>query len=304
MRIAFSWGYFVTKSGWLYKDDGMQYCIREFTKKYDTQVVVLSNVNEQCYCNGINWTFCNTREKVISTLLNGKFDLIHTLGDIHVDSRLLDNKKFKFVHYLPGDTSLNSVYSKCDMIFVSQAIQQQRISKDLNHKKVLILPHAPNEDKFVPRSEEKTYDVFYPTREHPAKRIALLEEACKYAGLSYLITRSSLDRPIYTYDQLASLYQKSKCVCSTSKIEGGSLIILEAMMCNVPVVVCSDCTSNVEFVKRFGGIISKPSVKSLAKNLKNAICSNVNTRKNLIDNGITYKGMFLNMHKHFLDLIQ
>lgn len=134
-----------------------------------------------------------------------------------------------------------------------------------------------NDLLFVPTINlQPHYKAIYPAAFIEWKRHQLFAKAVGKNGLAVggVISKDSLNKclqegtmvmPKVAYETLPFLIAQSQCVLVTANNQGGSQrTVLEAMAMNKPVIVMSDNTKCVEYVKESGvGLIADPMVDSI-----------------------------------------
>jgi len=311
VRIIFCWAYSKEKEGWLEKEDSTQYLIRELAKVYDVFVCIIGTKMEGWTYGNARYIGCADRDALLVTVLTlaqaHRGDVVfmlnsHDTFDQQVVTCRPDRRPFKtkIMAYCHGQNVVNW-HGAIDGHLVStehQATYNRRVHGDTTPYHVL--PHSPDLEMFKPSKGPKKYDVFYPARRDSNKRVELLERACRIGGFSLKILdgnvveqRMSRGRRAIQTGDMPLMYQQAKVMCSTSRTEGGSRILVEAMACNVPVVVCSDCRSNADYVRLYGGYAVQPTPEALAKGIRTAIdLPAIDTRSALIEHGVYYQATY------------
>lgn len=133
-----------------------------------------------------------------------------------------------------------------------------------------------NEDIFNPDPQQKVFDGFMQATFAGWKRQPLFAEALGQKGLlcgryqeedqsPWISSSQSIRLPELPAEAVARLINASHAVVNTSEYwGGGQRCTLEAMACNVPVVVMSDSPKNREYVEESGaGIVCDPNPQAI-----------------------------------------
>ncbi len=184
---------------------------------------------------------------------------------------------------------------KFEAIFVESPGVQQEMSKF--HKNVIVA-FGTDTDFFQPTDTPKMFDAFYPaTFSDNWKRQELFAAATKgYKAMACGLVQpdgtqglqACLTSGTYTMDGLiptrliADLYNMSKVVVITSW-HGSERSTLEAMSCNVPLVLVSDNELACSLVNE-EVIIVKPTVEAIRSGFERALRQEVSTRDYILEN--------------------
>lgn len=160
-----------------------------------------------------------------------------------------------------------------------------------------------NTELFKPYNQPKFFDAFFPATFASWKRHHLFAEAMGDKGLlcgwwqpneMIIIEKAFKCRTGVLHHQIAEsialLYSMAKVVLVTSHDTGGSQrTVLEAMACNIPLVVMSDSTMTSEYVREAGeGMICEPNVEDIRKAVEIMKDKKVNTREWIMKNYSEY----------------
>ena len=183
---------------------------------------------------------------------------------------------------------------KFEAIFVESPAVQEQMSK---HHKNVTIAFGTDTDFFQPREEKKIFDAFYPaTFSDNWKRQQLFAEAVGNRGMACGMLQpdgavgfeACKKNGTYTMEGLiptrliADLYNMSKTVIITSW-HGSERSTLEAMACNVPLVLVSDNDLACSLVNE-EVIIVKPDVDSIRGGFERALRQEVSTRDYILEN--------------------
>lgn len=151
-----------------------------------------------------------------------------------------------------------------------------------------------NTELFKPIKMSKFFDGFFPATGAAWKRHELFAEALKEKGLVcgwWQPNEPQCLEVCLRYgtgvlhhqmaDTMPYLYNMSRTVVITSSDVGGSQrSVLEAMACNIPVIVMSDSTMTSEYIREAGeGAIVGPDVESIRRAVADWQDKSVNTRE-------------------------
>lgn len=183
---------------------------------------------------------------------------------------------------------------KFEAIFVeSPAVQEQMVQ----HHKNVIIAFGTDTDFFQPREEKKIFDALYPaTFSDNWKRQYLFAQAVGNRGMACGIVQPDgiggyeecKKNGTYTMNGLvptrliADLYNMSKTVIITAW-HGSERSTLEAMACNIPLVLVADNDLACSLVNN-EVIIVKPDVDSIRAGFERALRQEVSTRDYILEN--------------------
>lgn len=138
-----------------------------------------------------------------------------------------------------------------------------------------------NEDIFNPDPQQKVFDGFMQATFAGWKRQPLFAEALGQKGLlcgryqeedqsPWINSSQSIRLPELPAEAVARLINASHAVVNTSEYwGGGQRCTLEAMACNVPVIVMSDSPKNREYVEESGaGIVCDPNPDAIRNSIE------------------------------------
>lgn len=156
-----------------------------------------------------------------------------------------------------------------------------------------------NTELFRPMQSPKFYDGFFPATGAAWKRHHLFAEALKDKGLvcgwwqphePQCLEVCVLHGVGVLHHQMAEsmayLYNMARTVVVTSSDVGGSQrTVLEAMACNIPVIVMEDSTMTSEYIRECGeGAIVPPNVDDIRKAVEAWKGRKTDTRKWVLEN--------------------
>lgn len=141
-----------------------------------------------------------------------------------------------------------------------------------------------NDATFIPTIQmQPHFEAIYPATFIDHKRHELFAGAVGNKGLAvgsmheefrhcinYCLEKGTMVLPKVAYETLPYLIAQSQSVVITAKENGGSQrTVLEAMSMNKPVIVTSDNTRCVEYIKESGvGLIAEPNIESIKDAIK------------------------------------
>ncbi len=161
-----------------------------------------------------------------------------------------------------------------------------------------------NTELFKPHPQPKVFDAFFPATGAAWKRHHLFAEAMKDRGLvcgwwqphepeclQVCIDNGTAVLHHQMAESVAYLYGMAKTVVLTSADNGGSQrSVLEAMACNIPLVVMADSTMTSEYVRECGqGEIVEPNVEEIRKAVERLKDVKVTTRDWILENYSEFK---------------
>lgn len=162
----------------------------------------------------------------------------------------------------------------------------------------IVQAFGTNTELFRPLDQPKIFDGFFPATGAAWKRHHLFAEALGSRGLvcgfwqphePQCLEVCVKNRVAVLHHQMAEsvsyLYSMAKTVVITSADTGGSQrTVLEAMSCNVPVIVMSDSTMTTEYVEESEGAIVEPDVNKIREAVEEWKDRKVSTREWILDN--------------------
>lgn len=196
-----------------------------------------------------------------------------------------------------GDPMLSNVHL-FKKIFVENADYCERL---MIADKNVEIAFGANTGLFQPKSQPKVFDAFFPACFADWKRHGLYADAVKnmkamacgwfqehepwcYEACQKNGVFTTQHVPSYL---LVDFYNASKTVIITSADNGGSQrSVLEAMACNIPVIVMNDSNKTSEYVIKAGysELVCEPDALSIQNKVLDYKDKVVNTRQWVIDN--------------------
>lgn len=161
-----------------------------------------------------------------------------------------------------------------------------------------------NTELFKPLPNPKIFDAYFPCTGAAWKRHHLFAEAMGSRGLisgwwqphEPECLQVCVDNKVAVLhhqmaESVAYLYNMAKTVLVTSHDTGGSQrTVLEAMACNIPVIVMADSTMTTEYVRECGqGEIVEPNVPDIQKAVERMKDTKVTTRDWILENYSEFK---------------
>lgn len=238
-----------------------------------------------------------TSEELAETILRDRPDVILVWGDLTRPTiPHLTNKGIPMALCLAGGTFRD--YVDCfDLIFVeSKSYLDKMKAEGIN----VIQAFGTNTELFKPIKQEKVWDAIFPATFANWKRHKLFAEALRDKGLAcgwmykdhetecYEVCQRSgtLVLPHTPADVLTYLYNASRTCVITSNSQGGSQrTVLEAMACNIPVMVMADSDKTTEYVQVSGyGEIVLPEVEDIKEAVEKWKNKKVNSREWILKN--------------------
>lgn len=176
-----------------------------------------------------------------------------------------------------------------DLYFTESQINEQELEK---FGKPWMRAFGINEKIFTPQNLEKKYDGCFAGTFALWKRPELFAKALKDKGVAVGIFQEHekqcyevcQEEGVETHneisrEEIAKFINQSHTVVNTADFwGGGQRLTLEAMACNVPVIVMSDSPKNIEYVNEAGGLIVQPEVEQIKEAVKFAKGQPCNTR--------------------------
>lgn len=316
MKLAFLWHWrkkLDSSESQLAIKDSIVNAIGKLNNEYKSFVFILDDKGEDrdTYSeeHNINYIFRNDLAKIKSEITKLEPDLLMFNHNSRDYSELVFNLssvvKLKGV-YITSSIESSSIWKEFDFIFANHNYQKDLLVKyGADPKNVWISPKTADEEIFYPDPTiEKKWDVVYPARGPIGyfKRPEIAIEACRRLGLKIVLPGADINENDYdhvtvlgwlTQEKLAQVYNQARCLVITSDYrEQGPRVIPEAVMCNLPFVVCKDSPAGVSYAEKLNGYAAKPNPRSVAKAIKKALESNFDYRKKAIELGLDIDGNY------------
>jgi glycosyltransferase involved in cell wall biosynthesis len=175
--------------------------------------------------------------------------------------------------------------------------------KEIGVKKV-VQAFGTNTELFQPMKMTKFWDGFFPAVGAAWKRHHIFAEALGSRGLAcgwwqpneQFCLQTCLDNGCavmhhQTPESLVYLYNMSRtCVVPSSDVGGSQRTVLEALACNIPLVVASDSTMTTEYVLEAGeGAVVEPDPNKFRAAVEEWKNRTVNTRPYIMENYSEWK---------------
>jgi len=296
LKLAFVWDWENPWSQMISWKDGLSKAIHLLTKEW--------NVN--CYSIGKDTIFYHdyfpiilkpTPELLAQKILEGKPDVILVFGDFTRPTiPYLTHRGIPMACCLAGGTFRDYV-DVFDLIFVENEVYKEQLEAE---GKNVVKAFGTNTEIFKPLKQPKIWDAIFPATFARWKRHEIFAEALKEKGLAcgWMYQDHEMDcwqicqekgvmiLPHIPAEILNYLYNASRtCVITSDSTGGSQRTVLEAMACNVPVIVMADSDKTTEYVKECGiGEIVNPDPESIKKAVEKWKQRQVNTRQWILEN--------------------
>ena len=185
-----------------------------------------------------------------------------------------------------------------DIIFVESQVYLDSLKGDA---KKVVKAFGTNTEIFYPTKQPKIFDAVFPATFASWKRHNLFAEAMGEKGLAcgwfqpnepqcWQICQEKGTAILHhqNAESVNLLYNMSRTCVITSNAQGGSQrTVLEAMACNIPVIVMSDSDKTTEFVREVGiGGIVEPDANKIREEVVAwvGVGGSVNTRDFIMEN--------------------
>ena len=287
---------FITMRG-----DGWIRTLQILNQDWDVKYYKLGNVGGIISNQYIPINLCGSLETIVKSIKEWKPDVILVFGDLtRPVIPLLKQLGIPMALHLTGGTFRNYV-DAFDLFFVESEVYKKQLESE---GKRVIQAFGTNTKIFKPIKQVKIWDAIFPAVFANWKRHSLFAQALEEKGLAcgYMYHDHEIEcwkvcqenaTMILEYQSAEAmnyLYNASRTCVITSDSSGGSQrTVLEAMACNIPVIVMSDSDKTTEFIRKCGvGEIVAPEparIRAAVGKWKN---SKVNTRDWVLKNHSEY----------------
>jgi len=296
MKLAFVWDWENPWSQMLNWKDGLAKAIYLLSKEWEVK----------CYSIGKDTIFYHdyfpiilkpTPELLAQEILKEKPDAILVFGDFTRPTiPYLANRGIPMACCLAGGTFRN--YVDCfDLIFVESRVYKDQLEAEGRN---VIQAFGTNTELFKPIKQPKIWDAIFPATFARWKRHEIFAEALKEKGLAcgwmyqdhetecwqVCQDKGVMILPHIPAEVLVYLYNASKtCVITSDSTGGSQRTVLEAMACNIPVMVAHDSDKTTEYIRESGiGEIINPDPNSIRQAIEKWKDKEVNSRKWILEN--------------------
>lgn len=208
-----------------------------------------------------------------------------------------DGENYKRIHQLPNRKALlfagGPIEEKWMFNFDHVFVEGEFNAKEMEGKGIpYSIAFGVNEEIYKPKKEQKVFDGFMQATFAGWKRQPLFAEALGQIGLlcgryqeedqiPWVESSKSIRLPEIPAEGVCNLINASHAVVNTSAYwGGGQRCVLEAMACNVPVVVMSDSPKNREFVEESGaGVVCDPAPEAIRQAVESVKGKDMGGRK-------------------------
>lgn len=296
IKLAFVWDW---ESPWIQRltwKDGLARAIQILSKEWDVKFYSIGR-DTIFYHDYFPIHLKPTPEELAKLILKDKPDAILVWGDMTRPTiPHLAGKGIPMALCLAGGTFRDHV-DAFDLFFVESSIYKEQLKKEGRN---VVRAFGTNTELFKPRKQRKVWDAIFPATFASWKRHKLFAEALGDKGLTcgWMYTSHEVDcygicqekgtmvLPHTPMDVLTYLYNASRTCVITSNWQGGSQrTVLEAMACNVPVIVMADSDKTTEYVQECGiGEIVLPEAKDIREAVEKWKDKEVNSREWILKN--------------------
>jgi glycosyltransferase involved in cell wall biosynthesis len=225
----------------------------------------------------------------------GKYDWIIPWGVSSIPfNNTIEKYKCKKALFCAGHHDDTANLKKFDVVFV----ESPRILKHLRpHCHRCILAFGVNCDEFQPLDVPKMIDAVYPATFSGWKRQQLFAEALKHQGLCFGVMQPD-GIPYYQHcvrsgtmtlaglmpQQLMRFMYNVSRTCVITSWHGSERTALEALACNLPVVVTNDNQLTSSLLPEEGAIACSPEPKDIREAFEKALTfKNLKNREYVLD---------------------
>ena len=238
-----------------------------------------------------------TPEGIANAVLNDKPDAILFFRDFtSPTTQFLKGKGIPMAICLTGGTFREQI-DAFDLVFVESEVYKQEFER---LGKRVIKAFGVNTELFKPIEQPKIWDAIFPATFANWKRHSIFTEAMGDKGLAcgwmyqdhetenwqMCQDKGTMILPHLSHKAIAYLLNASKtCVITSDSTGGSQRTVLEAMACNIPVIVMQDSDKTTEYVRDCGtGDIINADPDSIRKAVERWKDKEVNTRDWVIEN--------------------
>ena len=235
-------------------------------------------------------------EDVKEGILAEKPDCILFFGDLSRPIlKEFEDSKIPIAVALTGGTFKDYAHVP-DIMFVESQVYVDMFKGDV---KKVVKAFGTNTTVFKPTKQPKIWDAVFPATFASWKRHNLFAEAMGKNGLAcgwfqpneplcWQVCQEKGTAILHhqNAESVSLLYNMSKTCLITSNAQGGSQrTVLEAMACNIPVIVMSDSDKTTEYVKECGqGSIVEPDAVKMREVVWDAFGETPTTRDWIMEN--------------------
>lgn len=285
---------------WTNKCDSFQDALESLSETYQVHVVAWHPTqNSECLMRGVRYHFRREIETVARRVADLSPDLLNHWGffrPVNVMLQKLCPKVPKTVYHVGTRLArLASDLPHVQRVFVNTETDRAALAKTFRGPpdRWVVCPFCAT-GGCQPKSYRgaERYDVIYVSDWRLGKRQHLLLEALdhiQFRRVLFLGSRSDVEyfdehsQKIYAphnrgwielIDRVPGFtvpdyYRESKVAVHLSRSEGGSRVLIEALACGVPLIVCSDCESNCAQVQHGEtGFIVDPDPAAIAAQIR------------------------------------
>src|SRR3990167_3574443 len=275
--------------------DGLYWALSELGKKHEVHIVLCSTEPTNYVRDNIHIWAERNHSDVLRRVIVINSDNILLWGQLN--QKIIEHlDTYKVGLCFAGGAEEHPLGKEYDIIFTeNKYINQKFIDQGYNAK----VAFGINTDIFKPYPQPKIFKALYPAVFGMWKRQDLFAQAfgkdgvciCRYQPhepqcLQWAQDAGCMTVPIIlSQSAMPYFYNASECIVSTATNDsGGQRTVLEAMACNVPVIVMSDNYKASEYIgeSKFGDI-AEPDPKDI-KNVFNQRNIYANSRQYVLDN--------------------
>jgi glycosyltransferase involved in cell wall biosynthesis len=299
---------------WTRKDDSHQDAMVHLAKTYDVVVAVLHpDRTDTAEIRGVRYLFCKDSHTLVERLVLEQPDLVNYWGFDRPSSRQLDELLPdipKTVYPVGAQTKASPTADLpfVDRVFVTTPEQRQKIYDETHYprRQVVVCPFVATNTFRAKTDAEygaESIDVIYVSDWRPLKRQSILIDALPAIAADRVVFVGDIQDAAYFAAErpkvaaagdtavevilrvppriVAEKYRSAKIAVQLSNSEGGSRVVIEAMACGLPLIVCRDCETNAQQVDHGkNGFVIDPTPEALAATI-NALLAQPDQRETI-----------------------
>jgi len=238
-----------------------------------------------------------TPERIAQAVLADKPDIILFFRDFtSKTTQFLQGKGIPMAICLTGGTFRQNI-DAYDLVFVESKVYEDEF-KALGKR--VIRAFGIDTDLFKPIKQPKIWDAIFPATFANWKRHSIFAETMGNKGVAcgwmypdheqenwqICQEKGTMILPHLSHKAVAYLMNAAKtCVITSDSTGGSQRTVLEAMACNIPVIVASDSDKTTEYIRDCGiGETINPDPNSIRKAIERLKDKEVNSREWVIKN--------------------
>ncbi len=206
----------------------------------------------------------------------------------------IEKYKAKKALLCAGHTDDNLFFPKFDCVFIESPLAYKLVKP---YCRRAVLAFGVDTDFYKPLDIGKYVDAVYPATFSPWKRQQLFAEAVGDRGLCFgtvqddgyeyyehCTKKNTMALAGLVHTKIMPLMYNMARTCIITSYHGSERTALEAMACNIPLVVTNDNVLTCSLLPEVGAIACDPNPENIRKAFEQALTMKVNTRDYILEN--------------------